>query len=452
MNERSLLGRLTASIWQIGLGLAALQALVCGCVASSEEQVDPAEEVSLAVNPTPVSQHGALHVDGNRIKDAHGDVVQLRGMSLFWSQWGQTGGPGNEYYKASVVNSLVDSWNVSLVRAALGVEPDGYLANPTAEENRVRTVVNAAVAKGVYVIIDWHDHNAHQHTQQARDFFTRMARDYKNTPNVIFEIFNEPLDYHSWSQVKTYAEDVIGAIRGQGANNLVVVGTPTWSQDVDVAANNPITQYGNIAYTLHFYAGSHKQALRNKATTALNRGIALFVTEWGTTHASGNTGLDLAESQAWINFMDANKLSWANWSLNRKNETAAALLPHANTTGPWVSSELSPSGTFVKQKLLDATQDPGDDDDDPPPSPSFQFSVSSSINPWWIQVNVANSGQTITGVTAKVGSATYPLTLQSWGDWTISPPSAVPAGTQVIFTATSSNGAVGTFTSAPWPG
>ncbi|AKT41745.1 glycoside hydrolase family 5 protein [Chondromyces crocatus] len=455
MNERSLLDGLTTPAWQIGLGLAFLQATLAGCVASSDESAELVDEVALAANPTPVSQHGALQVVGNRIKDQHGSDVQLRGMSLFWSQWGQTGGPGNEFYKASVVNTLADGWNANLVRAALGVEPDGYLVNPTAEENRVRTVVDAAIAKGIYVIIDWHDHAAHQHTQQARDFFGRMARAYRNTPNVIFEIFNEPLNYHAWTDVKAYAETVIGAIRAEGANNLVVVGTPTWSQDVNLAADNPITQYANIAYTLHFYAGTHGSSLRQKATYALNKGVALFVTEWGTCDASGNGGLNLAESQVWIDYMNTNKLSWANWSLNRKQETASALLPHANTTGPWIGSELTTSGAFVKQKLLDGSGNPGggdDDDEEPTPSPLFQFSVSPNINPWWIQVAVSNPGRVITSVTAKVGNATYPLVLQSWGEWAISPPSAVPAGTQVIFTATDDQGGVGTFSSQPWPG
>jgi endoglucanase len=365
-------------------------------------------------------------------------------MSLFWSQW------GGSFYNASVVNSLVDNWKVNLVRAAMGVESGGYLTNPAAEKQRVKTVVDAAIAKGIYVIIDWHDHNATQHTQQAKSFFTEMAQQYGNSPNVIFEIFNEP-DDESWSQVKTYAQEVIGAIRGTGANNVIVVGTPTWSQDVDQAANSPITGYSNIAYTLHFYAGTHKQSLRDKASYALSKGIALFVTEWGTCDASGNGGLNLTESQTWINFMNTNKLSWANWSLFDKPETASALNPGASTTGNWPSSALTQSGAFVKQKLLDASGGGGNPPPPPPPS-TFQFAVSPNINPWWIQVHVDDPGHTVTSVTAKVNSSTYQLQLQSWGDWTISPPSPVPAGTQVLFTATDDVGNVGTFTSQPWPG
>lgn len=83
---------------------------------------------------------------------------------------------------------------------------------------------------------------------------------------------------------------------------------------------------------------------------------------------------------------------------------------------------------------------------------TFQFTVASTVNPWWIQVKVAPpAGATVKTVTAKVGSSTYNLTLQSYGEWAVSPSSAVPAGTTVVFTATDSQNHTGSFTSQPWP-
>lgn len=335
------------------LGMAVLYLTLLGGCGGMEESFPPEEpgadtpavEISEAPLASPVATNGKLKVVGNQIQNQNGVAVQLKGMSLFWSQWGST------FYNASVVNSLADNWKATVVRAAMAVENGGYLTNPAAEKARVKTVVDAAIAKGIYVIIDWHDHSATQHTAQAKAFFTEMAQLYKNTPNVIFEIFNEP-DGESWPEVRAYAVEIIGAIRGAGAPNLVVVGTPTWSQDVDVAASNPITQYPNVAYTLHFYAGTHKQNLRDKAATALSKGIALFVTEFGTCGASGNGNLNLAETQLWMDFMNSRKLSWANWSLNDKAETASALVTGSSTTGNWPASALTPSGAFIKQKLL----------------------------------------------------------------------------------------------------
>ncbi|APR79042.1 Endo-1,4-beta-xylanase A precursor [Minicystis rosea] len=337
-----------------GFSLLTSAVLVTAGIGCVGEPLDDENEQFASVDvplTAPLIEHGALHVSGTHLQDEHGANVQLKGMSLFWSQW------SSQFYNSGAIGTIADDWHGSVIRAAMGVEEGGYLANPAAEKAHVVSAVNAAVAKGIYVIIDWHDHNATQHTAQSKQFFTEMAQTYKNTPNVIFEIYNEPVNV-SWGQVKSYAQEVIGAIRGAGANNVVIVGTPTWSQDVDAAANDPITAYTNVAYTLHFYAGTHKQAIRDKASYAISKGLALFVTEWGTCDASGNGGLDLNESQTWINFLNQNGLSWANWSLFDKQETASALNPGASTTGGWPDSALTASGAFVKAKMLEGTSNP----------------------------------------------------------------------------------------------
>ncbi|AEE96310.1 cellulase family glycosylhydrolase [Mahella australiensis] len=304
-----------------------------------------------------VASHGMLKVVGNKVCDASGKPIQLKGMSLFWSQW------STPFWNADLVNNLASTWNATLIRAAMGVDEGGYISNPQVEKQKVITVVDAAINAGIYVIIDWHSHDIH--TSEAVAFFGEMAQRYKNTPNVIFEIFNEP-DYESWAQVKTYSTQVINTIRSTGAQNLILVGSPTWSQDVDVAANDPITGFSNIAYTLHFYAGTHKQYLRDKAITAMSKGLALFVSEWGTCDASGNGNLDLTESQRWIDFMNQYQISWANWSMNDKAETASALVVGASTTGPWPDSQLTESGKFVKAKIMENTPVPPSGGTTPP--------------------------------------------------------------------------------------
>ncbi|GIX22324.1 MAG: hypothetical protein KatS3mg121_1107 [Gammaproteobacteria bacterium] len=227
-------------------------------------------------------------------------------------------------------------------------EPGGYLSDPAGNLARVRAVVEAAIANDMYVIIDWHSHHAEQHTQAAIDFFTTMARDYGAYPNVIYEIYNEPLQV-SWSgTIKPYAERVIAAIRAIDPDNLIVVGTPTWSQDVDQAADDPIRGHANIAYTLHFYAGTHGQYLRDKAQYALDRGIPLFVTEWGSVNANGDGGVNHGETEAWMTFLRANRISHANWALNDKAEGASALRPGASPTGPWADGDHTASGTLAR--------------------------------------------------------------------------------------------------------
>ncbi len=292
-----------------------------------------------------VAQHGLLTVAGNTIVDQNKQPIQLKGMSLFWSQW------SGAFWNADTVAFIKNDWKATLVRAAMGVEEGGYLTQPELEKERVKTEVNAAIKEGIYVIIDWHDHHATTNSDKAVQFFSEMATLYGNTPHVIFEIYNEPIN-DSWEQVKAYAETVIKAIRAKNAQNLVIVGSPTWSQRVDLAADNPV-QDKNVAYTLHFYAGSHRQDLRDKASYALNKGIALFVTEFGVCDASGNGNIDLVEADRWMDFMKQHKISWANWSLFDKDESASALKPKSNTRGGWTASDLTVSGAYIKKKLME---------------------------------------------------------------------------------------------------
>lgn len=292
-----------------------------------------------------VGQHGRLRVQGNHIVDQHGKPVQLRGMSLFWSQW------IGKYYNPGVVNWLRDDWRCTVVRAAMAVESGGYLENPQQEKQKVIAVVDAAVAAGIYVLIDWHDHNAHQHTARAQEFFADMARRYAKVPNVIYEPFNEPLQNVSWTKdIKPYHEAVIHSIRRYDPNGLVICGTPAWSQRVDEASKDPL-KVDNIAYTLHFYATTHKQWLRDIAQTALNNGVALMVTEFGTTEASGNGVIDYDETRKWWQFLDTNRISWCNWSLADKAEASAALKPGASERGGWAPGSLTASGLFVREEL-----------------------------------------------------------------------------------------------------
>ncbi len=302
--------------------------------------ISPLTFVEAAVAP--------LTVSGNKVLIG-GQQGSLAGNSFFWSN---TGWGNEKYYNAQVVAWLKNDWKSTLVRAAMGADDaGGYLSDP-ANKTRVIAVADAAIANDMYVLIDWHSHHAERHQAQAIAFFREMATKYGNTNNVIYEIYNEPLQV-SWSGViKPYAQAVIAAIRAIDPDNLIVVGTPSWSQDVDVAANDPITGYANIAYTLHFYAGTHKQPLRDKAQVALNKGIALFVTEWGTVNADGAGGVANSETTAWMDFLRTNKISHANWALNDKAEGASSLVPGASASGGWVSSQLTASGALAKSIML----------------------------------------------------------------------------------------------------
>jgi endoglucanase len=291
-----------------------------------------------------VETHGQLRVQGNRIVDRSGTPVQLRGMSLFWSQWIP------KYYTFNTVKWLRDDWKVTVVRAAMAAERGGYESNPDAERDKVIAVVDAAIQLGIYVVIDYHAHTAHENTAQAKAFFADMARRYGNTPNVLYEPYNEPLKV-SWSKVlKPYHEAVIDSIRQHDPDNIVIVGTPNWSQRVAEAAADPI-QRPNVAYTLHFYANTHGQWLRDEAQRAMDRGVALFVTEYGTTAASGDGKVDEKATREWWAFLDRNSISHLNWSVADIRESSAALVSGASPDGGWSLAQIKPSGLLVRGEL-----------------------------------------------------------------------------------------------------
>ena len=258
---------------------------------------------------TPVGKHGQLSVQGTLIMDEHGNPVQLKGPSSMWLNWESAPYAENK----EGVQWMRDNWNAKVIRAAMGITPSGaYLQNPTKAKNQVKTIVQNAIDLGMYVIIDWHEETADQHQADAVAFFTEMAQTYGSYPNVIYEPFNEPVK-QDWSTViKPYHEAVIAGIRSADPDNIIVLGTANYSQYVDLAATDPIS-LPNIMYTLHFYSCTHGASLRDKGDYALDRGLAIFVTEWGATDAGGGSGsgatLCLDEAQRWHDWMNQKGIS-----------------------------------------------------------------------------------------------------------------------------------------------
>ena len=294
-----------------------------------------------------VDKYGQLSVEGNYVMSQYGDTVQLRGMSLFWSQW------MGQYYNQDAIKWLQNDWKCTVIRAAMGVEMGGYLTNPDAEKKKVIQVVDAAISLGMYVIIDYHSHEAYKNPDEARKFFGEMALRYGKSPNVLYELFNEPLKDVSWEKdIKPYEEQVIKEIRKYDPDNIIICGTRQWSQLVNEAASNPIKD-DNVVYTLHYYAATHKQWLRDEAKSAIDKGVALFVSEFGTCDASGNGSLDLEESRLWFQFLDKYKISWCNWSVADKEEAASILTPGASGEGGWTNSQLTESGKFIKKEMVE---------------------------------------------------------------------------------------------------
>ncbi|MDR0894400.1 MAG: glycoside hydrolase family 5 protein [Prevotellaceae bacterium] len=316
---------------QISLYLCCLVMLFVGCKPSHANKATPSTSVQ------------ALSVKGTALVNPQGDTVVLRGVSYGWHNWWP------RFYNASTVAYFADPWHASVVRAAMGIEPDGgYLQDSARAVNCVQTVVDAAIDNHLYAIIDWHSH--HIHLEEAKAFFRQMATRYKGVPNVIYELYNEPVD-DTWEAVKAYSIELIRVIRAIDKDALILIGSPHWDQDIHIAADSPITGYSNLMYTLHFYAATHKQELRDRADYALGKGLPLFVSECAGMEASGDGPIDRASWNEWVAWMNYHHLSWAAWSVSDKDETCSMLLPAAASEGGWGDDVIKEWGKIVRSDL-----------------------------------------------------------------------------------------------------
>nr|ART34946.1 beta-1,4-endoglucanase-2 precursor [Heterodera koreana] len=300
---------------------------------------------SLTATPPP---YGQLSVSGTKLVGANGQPVQLIGNSLFSYQHE---GYGERYWNAETVRAIKCKFNANVVRAAVGTETEGgqaaYLSDPAKGWKMVTAVIEGAIAEGIYVIVDWHAHELHPN--EASDFFKKIAQAYGSFPHILYETFNEPLDV-SWTGVLVpYHKQVIGAIRAIDQKNVIILGTPTWSQKVDDASQNPIKDFKNLMYTFHFYASSHfvDGDMGNKLHTAVQNGLPVFVTEYGTCDASGNGAIDSGSMTKWWNELDKLQISYVNWDISDKSETCSALTRGTQTASVGDPSHWTQSGNMV---------------------------------------------------------------------------------------------------------
>ena len=286
--------------------------------------------------------YGALYVEDGKIFGQNNEQVVLRGASLGWHNW------WSKYFCSETVEWLSRDWKCNVVRAVIGVEPNkAYLNNPQEAMLRLDMVAQAAIENDLYFLADWHAHQSH--VSESVKFFDIVSKKYAKCPNIIYEIFNEPIGL-KWYEVKKYALEIIRTIRANDPDNLIIVGTPQWSQDVDVAAEDPIVGYKNILYTLHFYANSHKKSLRDKADKAIAKGLPLFVTECGATDADGAKNCNFEEWNIWHRWMEKNKISWLVWGIFDKKEATALLVPDTDVSN-WKWDQLTEWGRFAREKI-----------------------------------------------------------------------------------------------------
>jgi len=310
-----------------------------------------------------------IEKDGKKyLADQKGEIIQLRGMSTHGLQW------YGDIINKNAFKALSKDWECNVIRLAMYVGEGGYASNPSIKE-KVIEGIKLAIENDMYVIVDWHvlnpgDPNAEIY-KGAKDFFKEIATSFPNDYHIIYELCNEPnpnepgvensLD--GWKKVKAYAQPIIKMLRSLGNQNIIIVGSPNWSQRPDFAIQDPINDK-NVMYSVHFYSGTHKVDgyVFENMKNAFENGVPIFVSEWGTSLASGDGGPYLDEADKWLEYLNSNYISWVNWSLSNKNETSAAFVPYINGMHDatpldpgddkvWDIEELSISGEYVRARI-----------------------------------------------------------------------------------------------------
>lgn len=300
---------------------------------------------------TPVSQHGQLSVKNGQLVDKSGKGYQLRGMSTHGLTWFP------EFVNESAFKTLRDDWNTNVVRLAMYVDEWGngqcYMGNKSGSLELLEKGVDICIKLDMYVIIDWHVLNPgdpSKYTNEAKSFFETVSKRYAKYPNVIYEICNEPNGGASWSgNIKPYAEKIIPVIRKNAPNSVIIVGTPTWSQEIDKPLSDPLS-YKNVMYAFHFYAATHA-GLRSNVENCVAQGLPVFVSEFGTCDASGGGANDFNETQKWLSYFDKQGISYCNWSICNKDETCSVLRPGTSANGNWSESDLTENGKWIRNWL-----------------------------------------------------------------------------------------------------
>ncbi len=303
-----------------------------------------------------------LYVDGTKLMaEGSSEPVVLKGVSIAWHNFWPSVIAEKSFYTENTVNQLVQNWGAKVVRAAIGAdalnneptlpgsELPGYIGEPEYSLERLYEVVDACIANGVYVVVDWHSH--HLHLEEATEFFTAVASRYSDCPNVIYELYNEPVE-DSWESLKAYGESLIETITSiSTVEPVILMGCPHWDQDINLPAADPITTYKNIMYTVHFYAATHKQYLIDRTAQAIADGLPVFISECGGCEANGNGYLDEESWNNWTSFAKANDISVIAWSLSEKDETCSMLVPGTSPAAIWTEDQIKPWGQLVRTWL-----------------------------------------------------------------------------------------------------
>jgi hypothetical protein len=265
-------------------------------------------------------------------------------------------------------------WGSKIVRLALN---QGFWLSTSAAynanyQNTVDQQVNSIIGLGMGVIIDlhWSDcgilsqaTNCQQPMadQNSITFWTQVATKYKNNPSIMFELYNEPMQIpwtiwkdggslsNSGSQCScpsTFTavgmQDLYNAVRGTGANNIVIIGGIDYAYDLSGVNNGYAITGTNIAYATHpyDYPGNKQPSNWDTFVGSVAASHAVISTEFGQYCA--NDGY----VAKWLNYTKHRNIAFTAWAWWVQDCNFPSIITDWNgTPDPTI-------GTIIKNDIL----------------------------------------------------------------------------------------------------
>ena len=295
--------------------------------------------------------HGKLSVDGTDLVDMYGEKYQLYGLSYHGLQW------FGRYVNRDTIIALQNHFGINVIRLACYSSEGGYAEGGEGMKKLYKKYIDEAITTaaeiGLYVVVDWHmvgatvagDKNPLYYLDDAKEFFEYVASTYKDYDNVLYEIMNEPCGTTTWADCKEYANIIIPIIR-EYSDGIILVGNPKWSSDLVSVANDPLTGYDNIMYTFHFYAGDNTET--NKIVTAYNKGLPIFVSEFGFMDSDGNGSMNYTSGEKWLKVLNERNISFIAWNISNSSGSASIIAHNNYTMTEFVDKNLKEWGQYLR--------------------------------------------------------------------------------------------------------
>lgn len=223
-----------------------------------------------------------LHVQGNEILNANNERIVFKGIMAPDPQKLDFKKKFNKTYYVNISKT-----GANVIR--IPVHPDRWINDKDYLWRHLDPIVTWAGESNMYVIIDLHyigniatgygnqmPHIKEKPMELAVSFWKQIADYFKDTPNVVFEIYNEPADINTDDWFKN-ASDVVRNIRETGAKQLIVVGGIDYAYDISWVENKPIAD-NNVAYASHVYPSRKNWDIY---FGDISEKYPVIVTEWG---------------------------------------------------------------------------------------------------------------------------------------------------------------------------